>query len=104
MMVREQPGSRWPPHLEVFDPKDWPPAAGELEQTCRCSSCQRQWGPPGLAAISVVDAHLRWRRARLETLVRGTLEFREVALEGLRENRILRDAERNPAKDKNGIR
>ena len=90
----------WPPRLATFVAADWPPAPGEVEETCRCSSCEQRWGPPGPAGHSVADAHLRWRRARLETLVRGSQEFREEALQGLREGRILREVERSRAKRK----
>ncbi len=94
----------WPPHLATFDPTQWPPAAGEVEEMCQCGPCRQRWGPPGPAGNTLLDAHTRWRKARLATLERGSSEYRLEALEGLREGRIFRDAEQNPAKHRNGVR
>ncbi len=69
-------GDEWPPHLAVFRASDWPPAAGDLDAG----------GPPRSARSRVIEAHHRWRRARLAMLTEGTLEHGVEQLRGLREN------------------
>jgi len=79
-------GGRWPPHLAVFDPAEWPPGPGEVEQACTCAHCVDQFGPPRPAPRTVAGARRRWRKARLATFKKGTYEYRAEALLALQES------------------
>jgi len=79
-------GARWPPHLAVFNPAEWPPAYDEVETTCTCASCTAKYGPPRPAQQTITAARRRWRKARLATLEKGTDEYLAEVLSALREN------------------
>jgi len=90
----EADGGRWPPHLVVFRADQWPPAPGELEESCRCVSCLERFGPPKPAPRTVAAARRRWRQARLATLKKGSYEYRAELLKYLQES--LPERHRNP--------
>ena len=82
----EDAGGRWPDRLATFNADDWPPAQGEVAQTCTCASCTAKYGPPGPAPRTVAAARRRWRQARLATLKRGSYEYRAEFLVALQES------------------
>ena len=87
MRLREHDETdRWPPHLATFDADVWPPAVGELEESCRCSRCLERFGPPKPAPRTVFAARRRWRKARLATLRKGTTDYRAEFLKYLQES------------------
>jgi len=89
MATRRDAPSPWPPKLARFRASDWPPVPGEVRECCRCSHCAARFGPPKPAGHTVLEAHRRWRRARLSMLV-GTPEYAAEALRGLRAAEALR--------------
>ena len=85
MRGRERDLARWPPDLAEFDADAWPPAPGELDESCRCSSCLERFGPPKPAPRTVAAARRRWRKARLATFRKGSYEYRAELLTSLQE-------------------
>ncbi len=85
-MARHKGSPRlWPPHLATFVAADWPPAPGELEETCQCGPCRERWGPPRPAGATVADARRPRRVARQAALVRGSPEFRAEVMAAIYE-------------------